>query len=1030
MTDERSSSWVSWAFKGLLLMLLTVIPASGVLFLLLLFPWVPSQWTGNALLLVGFVFLFGAGSLLLTKNLRSWLYSLVIGLLIGVGCIALATLVLLSWIPVPLFGNALNVAVLVVTMIGLTVPLLLRRKTGVAKTGLITTSSKSIGDKMQSYSTGGMMFKRDPEKVLAIELKEIPHDYAFDEEGRNNQTTMVEQFHNIIRSLSAVPFALRIERIRNRTRVFFLTWSKDEALLEHQRTVMHDALKENLSGFKFDVLDSFSGLALAKDDKGSAAIVNGIPLSVRDEAQRKDPLDPMTGVLQDLERGVFQVSFEPTQVSKRKLRSLKARYEEAEERSQTTKIRESGGLFSGPHQESKTVVNLDAKLEAERLEKRHARLSSQKLFQTTVSMVSWAPDIASADLEVRRIAFALSGTVRPSSRDDELTVDYRRKDKEIARLLNGLPTGKSSVLTAEEATVYLILPRRDIGIRTTKREKFSSGTREPSKKASSTMYQSSTFESLVPSTVMWKKRSPSLYLGNPMDENGNIQSNVYVKSEPDHMDMHLGVLGGTRMGKSTSVKSIIGQAITLGVNPVVLVPSKGYEWRWLLKLFPDLRVFTCGRTNVANLSINIWNPPEGVRLTKWVDRVVQVWTLWMPNEKVISMHIEDVIYTVYKKCGWDLETNTKGRPILLTDLVDAVREVGEKLPYGDEVTSNIWGALVARVKSILRKPSLVKMYNTSTGITVSELLAHPTIIEMDDLSENDKILLIGVLTAALSEYKLANPSRRVTNLLVLEEAHYLLGGSDLSGEANSGVRLQAVSAFIQMLRVLGGTGLGVILIDQSPSTLVSQAIKIPVNLVIHALPHEDDRTMVGKHSRCTASQIDHIGGMQVGEAVIYLQHEGEPKNVKICPLRWFIHGEVPEEDTGDDIVENHMSRVFDEHPEFRESEPLPEDIMDLLTTTRVPDNHDWSHRIPRESRERMRAAVESGEFERYFRENLGKEDIGALTELIRKTSEIHGGGSSLSNLYVLDLALEYLDTEKDRDVFNHVTKALDGETGE
>ena len=130
---------------------------------------------------------------------------------------------------------------------------------------------------------------------------------------------------------------------------------------------------------------------------------------------------------------------------------------------------------------------------------------------------------------------------------------------------------------------------------------------------------------------------------------------------------------------------------------------------------------------------------------------------------------------------------------------------------------------------------------------------------MDDLSKNDKILLMGILTAGIIEYKLANPTNEITNLLVLEEAHHLLGRVDSAGEANSGVRMQAVNAFVEMLRVVGGTGLGVILIDQSPTSLVPQAIKILVNLVIHALS-DDDQKLVGKHARCTDAQVEHIGG--------------------------------------------------------------------------------------------------------------------------------------------------------------------------
>jgi hypothetical protein len=668
----------------------------------------------------------------------------------------------------------MNAACAAVMTIGFTIAWLWPTKKKSTQLGLITTSSKSASAYKQSL--GGQIFQRKSEMVLAVELKEIPHDYAFAEDGRYRLSEMVERFHNIIRSLSSIPFALRIQRVRWNTRVLFLTWSKDKALLEHQRTVLYDALSNNLPGFKFKPLDSFTGIPLGAKDKGSAAIINGVPLSIEDETQRKDTLEAMTGVLQDLENGVFQVFVEPTKMSKSKLRSLESSYKQESERSMTTISREKSSWLLGTQQESKTIVNLEAKQRAEKLEQQFKRLSTRHLCKTTVAVLSWGDAITTADLDARRIAGALVGAFRSDSKEEEFRIEYKRKHKDITRLLKGLPVGDSTVLTAGEAAAYLILSRRDVGIRVTKREKFSSGTRDASEKADSNESESHLVTSMAPSNVRWLKRSPHLHLGNAVDEAGKLLPNAHVTTDIRHLNMHLGVFGNTRSGKSTSVMSIIGQSITLGVNP--LVPSKGYEWRMLLDVFPDLRVFTPGRNDVSPFVINIWDPPSRVRVSKWIDRVVQVFTLWLPNNDVVAMHLQDVIYSVYRNCGWDLDANTKGRPILLEDLVDAVREFGKGLDYGDEVSSNLFGALVARVKSILRKPSLVKMYNTTAGITISELLAHPTIIEMDALSENDKIMLMGILAAGVSEYKLANPSKKVTNLLVLEEAHYLLSRTE------------------------------------------------------------------------------------------------------------------------------------------------------------------------------------------------------------------------------------------------------------
>jgi hypothetical protein len=680
--------------KLMLAIVLTAIPIQGTLFLLLLVPWVPSTWIGPTLLFSGIVFLVGAGILIANKSLRMWFYSLVLGFMIGCGCLVLATIALLSQIPFPFLGNAMYAVCAAVLVISFAIGWFWPTKKKTAQLGLITTSSKSVGAHKQSL--GMQILQRKSEMVLAVELKEIPHDYAFAEDGRYHLSEMVERFHSIIRSLSSIPFALRIQRVRWNTRVLFLTWSKDEALLEHQRTVLYDALSNNLPGFMFKPLESFTGIPLGANDKGSAAIINGVPLSIEDETQRKDTLEAMTGVLQDLENGVFQVFIEPTKMSKSKLRSLESDYKQESERSMTTISREKSSWLLGTQQESKTIVNLEAKQRAEKLERQFKRLSTRHLCKTTVAVLSWGDAITTADLDARRIAGALVGSLRFDSKEEEFRIEYKRKHKNITRLLKGLPVGDSTVLTAGETAAYLILSRRDVGIRVTKREKFSSGTRDTSEKIDSNESELHPVTSIAPSNVKWSKRSPNLHLGNAVDEAGKLLPNVHVTTDVRHLNMHLGVFGNTRSGKSTSVMSLIGQSITLGVNPLVLVPSKGYEWRMLLDVFPDLRVFTPGRSDVSPLVINIWDPPSRVRISKWIDRVVEVLTLWLPNNDVVSMHLQDVIYSVYKNCGWNLKTNTKGRPILLEDLVDAVREFGKSLDYGDEVSSNLFGALVAR----------------------------------------------------------------------------------------------------------------------------------------------------------------------------------------------------------------------------------------------------------------------------------------------------------------------------------------------
>jgi hypothetical protein len=940
-----------WTLQAVLVLVASIIPLSGVLFLVLLVPWVPQSWIGPTLLLSWVIFLVGTGLLVATKEWRTWAYSLITGLAVGVGCITLATASMLSQIPFPLFGNAFFALLTVMTLIGLTLTTVIANNTDTKAPGLLEMSSKSSSSPMLSLS------------LLLI-------------------------FH---------------------------TWSKDESLLDYQLTKLHDAISENLKGFKVQELSSPIALSIREEEKGAASIVTGVPLSIEDESQRKDPLEPLAGVIQSLENGLYQVFFEPSNQSNSQIRSLEAQHRRASEQTETTQSRETTSLLLGTHQESRTVVDLKAKRKADLIERQVERLSGQFQIKTTVTALSWGNDIAEADVNSRRIASILIGALRPDRKQQELTLEYKRKQKDIVSLMQGLPKGASTILTPDEATVYCLLPRA-LEIKATKRERFSVGS-------SNTVDDNLQRESIEPTQGV--ESSSDFIIGNAIDERGIVNPHAYVKMSPDGLDMHIGVWGSTRMGKTTLILSLVGQAISKGINPIVMVPSKGFDYDMLMDLYPKVRVFTCGRADVANLVYNPWNPPEDVRLTKWVDRVVEVWTLWMPNDKVISMHVDDVVHKIYEICGWDLENNKRGRPILLKDVVKAVNLVCNSLTYGAEVNSNIKGALISRVKSILRKPSLVKMFNTKTGLTISQLMSHPTILRMDDLSESDKILVMGLLTAAVSEYKLANPAKQVTNLLVLEEAHYLLGRTDITGEANSAVRLQAIHALIEMLRVLGGTGLGVVLVDQLPSELVPKAVKIPVNTVVFALTHEEDKNLAGKRARCTDSQIEHISGMRVGEAVVFLQREGEPQNVMILPLSKIVPGMPAIGLTGEDAIRKHMQPVFEQHPELCSSEPLPSDIMERLTTSLPEPPKRWFERIPLEIRKQIDSAVRSEKFEEYCGKKIADENIVALVKLIQKTSDVSGDESWISGLYVLDQMVKCYKTPDNQSVFDGIAQKID-----
>ena len=106
MTDDNDSG--SWMIIGFFACFLAIFPTAGVFILLLLVPWMIIEWVFPTVILSFLVFVAGGCILVVNKDTRSFLYSIILGGMVGVCTIILATVRYLSLIPVPLFGNALN----------------------------------------------------------------------------------------------------------------------------------------------------------------------------------------------------------------------------------------------------------------------------------------------------------------------------------------------------------------------------------------------------------------------------------------------------------------------------------------------------------------------------------------------------------------------------------------------------------------------------------------------------------------------------------------------------------------------------------------------------------------------------------------------------------------------------------------------------------------------------------------------------------------------------------------------------------
>ncbi|MHA2263094.1 MAG: hypothetical protein ACXAEN_11935, partial [Candidatus Thorarchaeota archaeon] len=639
------------------------------------------------------------------------------------------------------------------------------------------------------------------ELVSATRVVSIPKEHIqFEKDGSETQSIPVP-FWKLLRSMAAqgAPLELRIEKMANQVQLYFITTATDQQTLTSNLEQLEIALSAHLPDFK---VERNTVRVPTGFENGVVVSLTGEPLPYDDQRQSCDALTAATEALHTVSDGIIQIHAKPAGSARFSALLKEREVRKLTEKAQKTVAIGSSGLFSKDKQESVVQIDVSAGTKAHRASRELQRLKAEIACDVTVNVCCWTGGPREAEKRARYLMSSLLGALVPADVEADFKTAIRRDRRSFDRVLNGRPVGRGSRLLTTEAVTYFVLPRCDAGIKISRRESFSTASESiPEKK--------SAVETV--STVEWNMKSiPAAILGTPLNRRGDPIGGKLVWIARDDMDSHLAIYGLPRQGKTTSAFSIVAQLLRSGMVPLIIVPAKSFDWRKFKHLFPTTRIFTAGDSQTSPLRINIWRPPSGVPLAKWLHRLVDVFSAWLPNDDVISMHFDDVLHTMYRNCGWSVRDNIKGRPILLVDFYDAVVEVLNRLDYGPEIRQNFIGALQARLGAIFRNHALVDIFNTQSGITFEELLRCPTIIEMEKLYRDNKRLLAGVLTAGVCEYILANPKPSVDNLLVLEEAHTFLKNPNRPGRESPSSSEMAIESLVEMLRVVGGAGLGVV----------------------------------------------------------------------------------------------------------------------------------------------------------------------------------------------------------------------------
>ncbi|MFD4246741.1 ATP-binding protein [Streptomyces sp. NPDC058525] len=367
----------------------------------------------------------------------------------------------------------------------------------------------------------------------------------------------------------------------------------------------------------------------------------------------------------------------------------------------------------------------------------------------------------------------------------------------------------------------------------------------------------------------------------------------------DSLSRHVFVGGVTGSGKSNSVLHLIRQVAAAGVPFLVVEPAKA-EYRALLRdpaVGPSLRVFTLGRETVAPLRLNPFDVPEGASVAEHVDLLRATFEaafgMWVPLPHVL----ERCLHEIYSDRGWDLRTGTNHRldahaPTwtacpTLGDLAAKIPVVSRSLGYEEKIAADIEAALSTRIRS-LRLGGKGALFDVPRSFPVSELLAAPTIIELEAMgSDDDKAFVIGLLLVRLAEHRRAQGQQSgLIHLFVVEEAHRLLGAAPRIREENvADPRGGAVETFAHLLSEIRAYGQGVVIADQVPTRLAPDVLKNTQLKIAHRTVAADDRLALAATMGMDAVQSEALVSLQVGRAAVFGYGADAPVLVQVPPAK-------------------------------------------------------------------------------------------------------------------------------------------------
>lgn len=327
----------------------------------------------------------------------------------------------------------------------------------------------------------------------------------------------------------------------------------------------------------------------------------------------------------------------------------------------------------------------------------------------------------------------------------------------------------------------------------------------------------------------------------------------------DELLQHCVILGRSGSGK-TNTAFVLILGLLYRKKPFLILDWKR-NYRDLWDLLPeerkkDVLIFTVGR-DISPFKFNPLIPPQGTPPEVWLKKLIEIIAHAFYCGDGVMYLLQNAIDEVYREFGV-YENKQKQWPTMKDVLVWLKK-------YNARGREAGWMSSTLRAVQCLCFGEMGKVLDIRDQIGLEELLKKNVIMELDTLTNNDKIFLIESLLLWIHHYRMAEGKREtLKHVILVEEAHHILlkQKQDLQGGET------VVDIIVREIRELGE---GLILIDQVPSQMSNVALANTYTTIAMNLKHQSDVYSAARCMLLGVGEKEYLGKLEVGFAVCKLQ---------------------------------------------------------------------------------------------------------------------------------------------------------------